>query len=91
MKETSKKTGTSMGRIENTRFVSPIKCNCRDCFHSVRKQGTLYCNQYDIIDPHKRKCKRYSKRNDYAVSTAEYQESIEKKKTAQPTFPWERA
>lgn len=91
MKEGNNKTGISMCRIENTRSVSSIKCNCSDCFHSVKKKSTLYCTQYCIIDPHKRKCKRYSKRNDYAITSEEYQETLEKKRTAEPTFPWERA
>ncbi|WP_182431230.1 hypothetical protein [Ruminococcus sp. AF17-12] len=39
----SEKTGTSMSRIENTRLISAVYCDCKKCFHSVNKNGMLYC------------------------------------------------
>lgn len=44
----SEKTGTSMSRIENTRLISAVYCDCKKCFHSVNKNGMLYCKYYAI-------------------------------------------
>ena len=57
----SGKTGTPMCRIENTRRVAAIKCDCTKCFHSISKKGMLYCRYYDLFSPHKKKCVRYSR------------------------------
>ena len=56
----SEKTGTSMSRIENTRLISAVYCDCKKCFHSVNKNGMLYCKYYDLFSPKKKKCARYS-------------------------------
>ena len=56
----SEKTGTSMSRIENTRLISAVYCDCKKCFHSVNKNGMLYCKYYDLFSPIKKKCARYS-------------------------------
>lgn len=45
----SEKTGTSMSRIENTRLISAVYCDCKKCFHSVNKNGMLYCKYYDLF------------------------------------------
>ncbi len=45
----------------DTRKAKPIKCNCNQCFHSIKKNGVRYCKYYDIINPKKSKCARYYK------------------------------
>ena len=81
----SKKSGTSMSRIENTNTVKPIPCDCRKCYNNIP-----YCRLYDLVRPHKRKCKRYSEQ-DYHVTKEEYDKSLEtKRKRTEPVFPWER-
>lgn len=54
------KVGASTSTIENTRNVSAIESNCRSCFHSISKDGVLYCKYYDLFSPKKKKCVRYS-------------------------------
>ena len=49
-----------MSRIENTRLISAVYCDCKKCFHSVNKNGMLYCKYYDLFSPKKKKCARYS-------------------------------
>lgn len=54
-------TGTSMcGKIEYTNNVNKIKCNCECCKHSKISAGILFCVYYDIVNPHRHKCARYS-------------------------------
>ncbi len=86
MKNTSKKTGVSTnGHIENINQVDSVKCNCKNCFHSNKAAGTIYCNYYDLFSPKKTKCARYSPKENHAPNS--------KKKfnmsTYTPTFPWE--
>ena len=86
MKNTSKKTGTSTnGHIENINQVNSIKCDCKNCFHSKKAAGTIYCKYYDLFSPRKAKCARFSPRENYG------QKDRNKclKSTYTPTFPWE--
>lgn len=78
------KTGTPIGRIVNTNNVSRIKCNCRNCFHSVWKNKTLYCEYYDLVKPHKTKCARFYSMN-------EFNGKVEIPQKKKPTLPWEMA
>ena len=48
------KVGASTSTIENTRNVSAIESNCRSCFHSISKDGVLYCKYYDLFSPKKK-------------------------------------
>lgn len=84
------KSGTAMSSIENTNNVSSIKCDCKNCYHSEKRNGILYCKYHDIVRPHKSKCKRFSEKNNYSINRAEYEKLVErKKKRIEPTFPWE--
>lgn len=85
------KSGTAMSSIENTNSVSLLKCDCKKCYHSVRKNGILYCKYHDIVRPNKKECKRFSKKNDYSISKEEYRKLVENKNNRpEPAFPWER-
>ena len=53
------KVGAATSTIENTRKVSAIASNYRNCFHSISKDGVLYCKYYDIFSSKKKKCARY--------------------------------
>ena len=33
-----------MSRIENTRLISAVYCDCKKCFHSVNKNGCYIVN-----------------------------------------------
>ncbi len=84
------KSGTSMSSIVDTNTVASVPCNCRKCYHSEKRNGILYCKQYDLVRPHKRKCKRYTLQ-DYHVTLDEYNEVKQKKENRkEPIFPWER-
>lgn len=78
----NKKSGTSMSNIENIRNVSSIRCDCKKCYHSVKKDNIYYCKYYDLFNPNKSKCVRFS-------STDEFQNKKFKKGKKKPTFPWE--
>ena len=58
-----------MGYI-NTRKVKNIKCDCSNCFHSVKTKRystdtdkTLFCNHFKVFNPKNKKCKRYYKKS----------------------------
>ena len=77
-----------MSRIENTRLISAVYCDCKKCFHSVNKNGMLYCKYYDLFSPKKKKCARYSfldKGKKKRISPKEKPKRVKK----EPTFPWE--
>lgn len=78
-------TGTSMSRIENTRNVKSITCDCAKCYHSTNKKGVIYCSYYDLINPKKRKCARYFEMDKTKRKTKEKVKRVKK----EPTFPWE--
>lgn len=80
------KVGASTSTIENTRNVSAIESNCRSCFHSISKDGVLYCKYYDLFSPNKKKCVRYSFLDKTKKSPKTKVKNVKKK----PTFPWER-
>lgn len=80
------KVGASTSTIENTRNVSAIESNCRSCFHSISKDGVLYCKYYDLFSPKKKKCVRYS----FLDKTKKSPKTKVKKVKKKPTFPWER-
>ena len=52
-------TGTPTSRIINAKKVNLIKCDCKNCFHSKRAAGTIYCTYYDVFTPKRKKCSRY--------------------------------
>ena len=80
------KVGASTSTIENTRNVSAIESDCRSCFHSISKDGVLYCKYYDLFSPKKRKCVRYS----FLDKSKKSPKNKVKKVKKEPTFPWER-
>lgn len=84
------KVGVSTSRIENTREVVAITSDCKNCFHSINKNGMLYCKYYDTFSPRKRKCVRYSflDKSKEKKNTPR-KELVRAKK--EPVFPWERA
>lgn len=49
-----------MSRIENTRLISAVYCDCKKCFHSVNKNGMLDKGKKKRISP-KEKPKRVKK------------------------------
>lgn len=58
------KTGTSMSKIENTRKVKKISCDCSRCYHSEKLRSHIgdtirHCKYYDLINPKKKSCARY--------------------------------
>ena len=65
-KETSKKTGIPMSRIENTNTIKSVKCDCKKCFHFTNNHGIPYCKYYDRPNPHKPKCIRFIEEKDYS-------------------------
>lgn len=86
MKNNSKKTGTSTnGHIENINQVDSIKCDCKKCFHSINAAGTIYCKYYDLFNPHKTKCVRFSPTENYGPKNKQKSS----KSTHTQTFPWE--
>lgn len=82
------KTGTQTTSIVNTNNVKKVKCNCTCCYHSVNNPKVgLYCKYYDLFNPHKTQCARYSyqnKKNDKRLKP------ISATKKA-PTYPWEHS
>ena len=80
------KVGVATSTIENTRRVSAIESNCRNCFHSISKDGMLYCKYYDVFSPHKKKCVRYS----FLDKSRKAPKNVIKRVKKEPTFPWER-
>lgn len=80
------KVGASTSTIENTRNVSAIESDCRSCFHSISKDGVLYCKYYDLFSPKKRKCVRYS----FLDKSKKSPKNKVKKVKKEPAFPWER-
>lgn len=82
------KVGASTSTIENTRTVSAVQCDCRNCFHSISKDGVLYCKYYDIFSPKKKKCVRYSFLEKGKKKNKSPQNKVKKVKK-EPTFPWE--
>lgn len=80
------KVGASTSTIENTRNVSAIESDCRSCFHSISKDGVLYCKYYDLFSPKKRKCVRYS----FLDKSKKSPKNKVKKVKKEPTFLWER-
>ncbi len=68
------KTGTAMSGIVNANRVKSVKCDCKKCYHVKRERGALICKYYDIINPNKKSCARYSNGNDYALTDRERQE-----------------
>ena len=80
------KVGASTSTIENTRNVSAIESNCRSCFHSISKDGVLYCKYYDLFSPKKKKCVRYS----FLDKSKKSPKNKVKKVKKEPTFPLER-
>lgn len=83
------KVGAATSTIENTRKVSAIASDCRNCFHSISKDGVLYCKYYDIFSPKKKKCARYSFLDKSKGKNKSPQNKVVKVKK-EPTFPWER-
>ena len=79
------KVGTSTSTIENTRNVSAIESDCRNCFHSISKDGVLYCKHYDLFAPKKKKCVRYS----FWDKSKKAKKNKLKKVKKEPSFPWE--
>ena len=59
---TSKATGTSMnGKMVNVnKHIKAIPCDCKKCYHRVKKGTIEYCKYYDIFSPNKSKCVRYA-------------------------------
>lgn len=53
-------TPTEMHHLKRANY---IKCDCSRCRRSrfVPSAQCLYCEYYDIINPHKKKCARYVK------------------------------
>lgn len=86
---TNQKTGTAMGRIENTRKVKAIKCNCRKCCNAIRAHKTLYCSYYDIFSPHKTKCARYSPWNEEYNKASKNKAAVIQHVKKKPSLPWE--
>ena len=84
----NKKTGTAMGRIENTRKVKAIPCNCRTCCNAKKAHKTLYCSYYDIFSPHKTKCARYSSRNEEYNKSSKNKAAVMKSVKKKPSLPW---
>ena len=88
MKNNSKKTGAATnGRIEYTNNVKSVSCNCRACFHSKKTCGTIYCTYYDKLNPQKKRCVRFSPKENYGPKKDRPKAPI--KSTYVPTFPWE--
>lgn len=78
------KVGVPTSTIENTRNVSATESDCKNCFHSVSKDGVLYCKYYDLFSPKKKKCVRYS-----FLDKSKSPHNKVKKVKKEPTFPWE--
>ena len=78
-----------MSRIENTREVSAIYCDCKKCFHLISKNSILYCQYYDIFSPKKKKCIRYSFLEKGKMQNKSPRDKL-KKEEKKPAFPWER-
>ena len=51
---------TTNGKLEKTHSAKKIKCDCNNCFHTIRKNNMNYCNFYDLFNPKKRTCKKFS-------------------------------
>ena len=97
MKQKGKKSGVSMGgSIEYTRNIKSVKCNCSSCFHSRKAAGTIYCSYYDKFSPTKKKCVRFSPKENYSKGKERQKAPLKSKGANQsimstyvPTFPWE--
>ena len=56
------KVGVQTSVIVNAKKVSRVKCNCNICYHAQKRNGKNYCKYYDLEEPKRKTCARYSKR-----------------------------